>query len=331
MPVFDAYCIQLKRVVTITEARTEYLNAPLYKRFDFLCSTVSCRTKGVKIVGANYKVHPSADHYNKAYFRKYPSSINEHCEDCYLYYDDNLRMNGESEEAFKLRKVRANLNDYVDEFKLFQKQEDRGTSSLNTNSVNHTKSSPHTTVFKPTEHNFVRYSKTNQLMRLVESYLDSRNKLPNEVFKKLPLKVEGQEIKYLYQYFYNVKKGIEQEKHCVYMGNAILRQSDKGLFFQFIETIWENKKPKNIVRLPIYLTITKDVLNNYRYRKALLDHINSNPYPEKRFRLFFIPNESDIKSKLIEKDGKVHEIHSFNMTDLRLFCLFTYNYLKKKH
>lgn len=246
MSIFDAYCIQLKRVVTITEARTEFLNDPKFNRFDFLCSTPSCRENKVKIVGTNYRIHPSTDHRNKAHFRKYPAKINEHCEDCYLHYDENVRIPGESEDEFKLRKVRSNLDDYVDEFKLSEENE-AITSSSKSSLAKDEKHQPPSSTSNKSKSNAVRYSKTNQLMRLVESYLDSRNKLKNDVFKTLPLKVEGQDIKYLYQYFYTIKKGIEKEKHCVYMGDVILKRMDKGLFFQFTETVWEMESLKMLL------------------------------------------------------------------------------------
>ncbi|MFZ7283257.1 hypothetical protein ACLSZW_06160 [Avibacterium avium] len=330
MPIQVAYCIQLKRDVPITEARTEFLNQSHWKRFDFLCSTESCKAKGIKIVGVNYQIHPSDDHRNPPHYRTSPGQKELHCSDCYLSHDLNHQLPGETSDEFKLRKERAKLNDYVDEFNFTQRDLPSATSSSHTQSRASNCDSRQEDLREITQKPYSRYAKTTQLVRLVESYLDSKNKLSNTMFKKLPLKVEGSSIKYLYQYFYGIKKGIEYKKHCVYMGNAILKQTNEGIHCQFIETIWENQKPNGYNRLPIYLKISQNVLDNYRYKRALLDHIKTNTYSEKQFRIFFIPNQEDIEPKTFEKNGSKYSIHLFNITDLSLFCLFTYSYLKKK-
>lgn len=114
------------------------------------------------------------------------------------------------------------------------------------------------------------------------------------------------------------------------MGDAILKMTEDGIFCQFIETIWEDKKPKGFKKFPIYLKISMKTVNSYHYKHALLDHIKTNTYPEKRFKVFFIPNIEDIELKTTQKDGKPYNYHLFEITDLNLFCLFTYSYLKKK-
>lgn len=330
MPIQVAYCVQLGRVLPVTEARTEYLNQAKWKHFDFLCSTESCRAKGIKIAGINYQIYPSDDHHNSPHYRTYPGQKEQHCHDCYLSHDLSKPFPGETSDEFKLRKARAKLNDYVDEFNFIQSEESPDIVSKKTQSIQGTSVSHKEIQRNSIENTYRRYAKTNQLVRLVESYLDSKNKLSETMFKKLPLKVGGSTVKYLSQYFYRINKGIEYKKHCVYIGNAILKQTDEGLSFQFIETVWENQKPNGYSKLPIYLKIPQNILNSYRYRHALLDHINTNPYPEKRFKIFFIPNKEDINAKMIEKDGKQYTFHLFNISDLRLFCLFTYSYLKKK-
>lgn len=217
MVILDAYCIQLKRCVSITEARTEFLNQSKYKNFEFLCSTPSCREKGVKIVGVNYKIHPSDNHHNAPHYRSKSGQKEAHCNDCYLSYNLNQQLPGETPEEFELKKTRSRLSDYVDEFYFTKCQkvpdntingENQNTQKGSVSAQNNTRN----TISTPLS----RYTKTTQLIRLVESYLDSREKLKNDLFKTLPLKVEGSKVKYLYQYFYSIKKGIEYKKHCVY-------------------------------------------------------------------------------------------------------------------
>ncbi|WP_101776052.1 hypothetical protein [Pasteurella oralis] len=332
MAIIDAYCVQLERSVTITEARTEFLNQSKWKKFDFLCSTESCREKGIKMVGINYQIHPSDNHHNTPHYRNAPRQKESHCANCYLSYDVTQQLPGETIDEFKLRQTRAKLNDYVDEFELIHPDDKSVVSSRNVQSTKRqeTIQKEQQEADVSIEKSYTRYTKTNQLVRLVESYLDSRRKLSNVAFKKLPLKIQDTDIQYLYQYFYGIKKGIEYGKHCVYMGDAILKSTKQGLFFQFFETIWENYKPKGYKLLPIYLEISQEVLDAYHYRRALLDHIKTNTYQEKRFKLFFIPNKEDIAQKTGEKDGREYKFHLFHIMDLRLFSLFTYSYLKKK-
>ena len=61
MSIQEAYCIELGRVVSIIEARQEFLSQDIsrrYSEYHFLCSTESCRAAGVKITGACYKELP---------------------------------------------------------------------------------------------------------------------------------------------------------------------------------------------------------------------------------------------------------------------------------
>lgn len=58
MPIQEACCIQLGKVVSIIEVRTEFLDRSPCERFQFLYSTESCQQIGVKIIGVNYDHFP---------------------------------------------------------------------------------------------------------------------------------------------------------------------------------------------------------------------------------------------------------------------------------
>jgi len=71
MSIQEAYCIELGRVVSIIEARQEFLSQDIsrrYSEYHFLCSTESCRAAGVKITGACYKELPE-EHKVSPYYK----------------------------------------------------------------------------------------------------------------------------------------------------------------------------------------------------------------------------------------------------------------------
>ena len=72
-----AYCEEFGKVVDIFEAQALYFESPRNqrRRFNFLCSEVSCRQNDVKVSGVNYdKLAEDTDKFVKPYFR----SIKEH-------------------------------------------------------------------------------------------------------------------------------------------------------------------------------------------------------------------------------------------------------------
>ncbi|MFA9500500.1 hypothetical protein ACERCG_08765 [Mannheimia sp. E30BD] len=326
MSIYEAYCIQLNRVVSITEARTEFLNLYPCKRFQFLCSTESCRIKGVKITGVNYDHFP--DEIKQSPHFKYLSKNNiAHSADCQWNQTKIEPIAGESDEEYNLRKVRSKLHDFIDEFQL--PEDDIGLQSEVTNSLSTTSQSKINKIIS-NQHNQAkrRYIKTNQLIRLVEAYLDAKKNLSEKEFLNLPLKVANSNIRYLYQYFRRTEKAIQRKQKCVCIAEVEYTETDKWLYFKLQKPFKENE---NSPEIPIYLGIKKIDLENYHYRRVLYAHIESNKYKNKYFKIYFIPQEKDFNiKKMKNKDGKEIELYFFEINNLNLFCLFNYNYLRKK-
>ncbi|MEG9545786.1 hypothetical protein V6W75_07260 [Mannheimia sp. HC-2023] len=325
MSIYEAYCVQLNRVVSITEARTEFLNLYPRKRFQFLCSTESCRAKGVKITGVNYDHFP--DEIKQSPHFKYITKNNiAHSADCQWCQTKIVPIAGESNEEYKLRKVRSKLHDFIDEFQLpeddiEQQSEVTKSSSTHQSKVNNIISNQHNQPHK-------RYIKTNQLMRLVEAYLDAKRNLSEKDFFSLPLKVSNSNISYLYQYFRRTEKVIQIKQKCVCIAEAEYIEKAKWLYFKLQKPFQEND---NSPAIPIYIGIKKINLEKYRYRRMIYAHIESNKYQNKLFKIYFIPQENDLNIKKIKnKDGKEIELYLFEINNLNLFCLFNYSYLSKK-
>lgn len=327
MSIQEAYCVQLKKVVSITEARTEFLNLSSCERFQFLCSTESCRQRGVKIIGVNYDHFP--DEIKQSPHFKYRESNNErHSPDCQWVQNVTEKFAGETEDEFKLRKTRNRLHDYIDEFQLpiepIMHVSDATKLSLTSSQTYKNATKPAST----TEEKQKRYIKTNQLARLVESYLDAKKTLPEKDFLRLPLKVSNLNIKYLYQYFRRAENAIREKKRCVFIGEAQLLENIEWLYFKLKSPYQENEHSSPI---PIYVGIRQSTLASYRYRRMLRSHIDSNPYDKKYFKAYFIPQENEFNIKRVKnQNGNDMDIYFFEIKDLNLFCLFNYSYLKKK-
>lgn len=81
MHIERAYSVELRRVVSIYDARDYYFRqTPPRKRFKFLCSDEKCReTNKTKVTGVNYdKLVEESDQYVKPHFRE----NTEHISDC---------------------------------------------------------------------------------------------------------------------------------------------------------------------------------------------------------------------------------------------------------
>ncbi|MGZ3082506.1 hypothetical protein ACW0UW_08165 [[Haemophilus] ducreyi] len=328
MSIHEAYCVQLERVVSITEARTEFLSRSPCKRFDFLCSTESCRQRGVKIIGINYDHFP--DEIRQSPHFKYRTTNNRlHSPECQWRQTITERLVGESEEEYKIRKMRSRLHDFIDEFQLpedeFELSERTKKTATKTASKREQRDASST--IKTTQQQ-KRYIITNQLMRLVEVYLDARRNLPEKDFLALPLKVTNSSVKFLYQYFRRAENAIKDKHKCVCIGEVEFFDRAELLYFKLRKPYQEDKSAPPI---PICLGIRKSILETYRYRRMLRSHIDSNPYEHKYFKVYFIPNENDFNLKTVKnKEGKETDIYFFEIDDLNLFCLFNYSYLKKK-
>lgn len=76
-----AYCVELKKIVDIQEACSEFFNQEEHKKFHFLCSDERCRSSregGVRVTAVNHYRIPSEQHMSPHY-----REHDEHAEECY--------------------------------------------------------------------------------------------------------------------------------------------------------------------------------------------------------------------------------------------------------
>jgi hypothetical protein len=331
MSIQEAYCIELGRVVSIIEARQEFLSQDIsrrYSEYHFLCSTESCRAAGVKITGACYKELPE-EHKVSPYYKYSEKNNKPHCADCEWGIDKLKKYSGESDKEFKVRKSRAKLHDYIDEFQLLSSKNDEMMTKKaeNTATVAKTASDSKNAIPKSDLLNkSPKIVKTSMLARLVEYYISARAQFgQSDIWWELPLKVPGTSVSYLHEFFRKTKTAIAQQRFCVCIGDVKLKETESEFYFIF-------RKGFQLAgtEIPIYVRITKKTFEQYRYRRMFRAQIDKNPYPEKFFKIYFIPKITDLSlKKVTDKQGKDIGIYIFEIDDLSMVHLVNYSDLKK--
>ena len=144
-----AYCPELKRNVSIMDARNEYLNSKYYIKFSFQCVTENCvqpNGKRTEIIGCNYTKRNDEKTAVRPYFRTHPQQ--EHNKNC-PYYQES--QSSESCSSDEINSVRYNRKQpyHFDECRLFddddnedsnrRKQENKTQSDFQKNSQSITK------------------------------------------------------------------------------------------------------------------------------------------------------------------------------------------------
>jgi hypothetical protein len=119
MRIDVAYCIELNEVIDIQIACFEYAklyeaakasNAPVPRKFNFLCSDPICRLSrkdGVRIIGVNYHKSPEEQEASKsAHYRIHDDHIDS-CE--WVELDEALKEDDQNENALSITKRRKLL------------------------------------------------------------------------------------------------------------------------------------------------------------------------------------------------------------------------------
>ncbi len=239
------------------------------------------------------------------------------------------KYSGESDKEFKVRKSRAKLHDYIDEFQLLSSKNDEMMTKKaeNTATVAKTASDSKNAIPKSDLLNkSPKIVKTSMLARLVEYYISARAQFgQSDIWWELPLKVPGTSVSYLHEFFRKTKTAIAQQRFCVCIGDVKLKETESEFYFIF-------RKGFQLAgtEIPIYVRITKKTFEQYRYRRMFRAQIDKNPYPEKFFKIYFIPKITDLSlKKVTDKQGKDIGIYLFEIDDLSMVHLVNYSDLKK--
>lgn len=265
-----AYCVELKKKLSIVAARREYLSlVPPRARFTFLCTTDECRELDAKITGVNYDVNPQETTIS-AHFRANPKD--EHCPTCeWIEHgssgDQDGSHPGETEKEATTRKAKGKLDDYIDIFDPSLKEKKpsgdrpaKGGDEIDGDGqgreITRSATEPNDKPRGPT--------KTTDLERLVESYRNAKSKLSKDEFDLLTLQVSGYGVIPLHSYFRHISAANIGENGCVLFGGGTIERYGAGFKFSFYDPLGEKRAS---------LYVPPDQMNAYRYRRYLKELI----------------------------------------------------------
>jgi hypothetical protein len=261
--ITKAYCVELQRIVTITEARQEYFSREPKKDLHFLCSTEGCRKlgpkeTGVKVTGVNYRVPPQEDaNHQNPHFRANP--VDEHDPDCEWVGEEGGSDALDMSQQGIASRAKRKLNDHVDVFSPDVAGDDEAEGSgKGPDELSPAKSDEATP--RASARKFgaqPRTLRSNSLERLVQYYRSARAELSEEEFEALTIQVKGMKEMPLYAYFRSIEKVKLGENDRVVHGGARYKKFGTGFRFNFYDK-FENK--------PISLYVSPEQMRKYRYR-----------------------------------------------------------------
>lgn len=274
MHILRAYCVEIGRVVNIDEARQAFLALnPRPKKLNFLCSTPACRKKSVRVTGVNYWF--SAETGKKhvaAHFRE----CDGHIAGCEWLSDIPSVGNsppGKLDGGGNKRRRQARLKetDYVTVFDPHHGAASsassiigtaRGRGGLDGHGEGQRRGTPTDKKSRTT---------TNQLERLVESYLEIKAREGLDGLRKRRFSVVGLGDVSWFEYFRPVKYASlnMDTSSCVLCGGAKWHYRDGNSHrFEFYDEV-----DGQAVRL----TVSSQALAAYRFRRRIQDVLNSKP------------------------------------------------------
>ncbi|WP_374008267.1 hypothetical protein [Delftia lacustris] len=262
--ILKAWCVDLNEEVTITQARREYTNqTPAPPRYTFHCNDPACLSlpQKVTITGVNYTVvAEESPKYKSAHFRLKAA----HHEACgWLTKNDATAEEPSNHSAYSQRAAKRKLTDLVTAFdprsaaqKNNHNHATSGSSSQEGNDLGHERLG----VRRPRndENNEATgETRTSDLDRLVDSYLEAKNQLTHAEFQALRLKIVGSGECRFDDYFQWIGRA---DGNGVMYGGTYVKSYGYGFNLTFRDEL-------NGKRVNIY--ISSDNLKNFKYRASL--------------------------------------------------------------
>lgn len=262
-----AYCVELERTITVNEARREFLSLdPPIDRFNFLCSDEKCRVKGTRVIGVNYRESAREDtKFVTAHFRLQ----DEHQADCEWVRlpaeSENIEglLPGETQSIAHMRKTRKKLTDFID---IFDPRVDAPFTKPE-KSVGNDQSSDQSVSAKDSiraqkseTSGEVGLTKTNDLERLVETYLEAKSILSIEECRQLELRIVSDGKIRLMDYFCHLSHAKMNSENRVFYGGAKLKRYGLGFRFDFFDKIDGDS---------VSLYVPANMMETYRHKRYI--------------------------------------------------------------
>ncbi|EPC00599.1 hypothetical protein L861_06575 [Litchfieldella anticariensis FP35 = DSM 16096] len=288
--ITHAYCIDLDRIVTIDEARFEYLSLPSPRppRFRYLCEYPACQEKQVRVAAVNDdKPIEESNVFKAPHFRRWQQE--PHAAGCPWMEDEAspVQEEGESDNDFQRRLARAKLTDFIDRFDPPVPGYDDPTSSTNgdQNTVGAPPKPPHQD--RPQASSRPGKHRTSVLDRLVNTYIESGKLLSWEERQRLELQVGGIGTIRLVDYFQSLKRCSLQTRDRVMYGGANLeRRYGEGALFHFFDTIAVEGPDGETKPVKVRLYISPKQVVSCRHRHYIKEILENEETPY--YRLYAI-------------------------------------------
>ncbi|MBZ6976203.1 hypothetical protein JJJ10_09900 [Klebsiella grimontii] len=279
--VLFAYCHELGRCLSIDEARTEFFSRKPAerKRFTFSCSDRNC---DVTISGVNYHVKAEdGEKFKAAHFRS-PHPHKFGCEWLEFTEDaDQDRRPDESEADFTERKAKQKLTDYINCFDPSIDDPDGEPSDpVKLVTPVHTRKTVEDDdkTGENEEPRWSRYTRTNQLQRLIDTWQEAKETLPQDEFRALRLRIMHYGQVYLHEYITHIQRGLANPySGVIYGGGTLMHRYGRGFLINFFDK-HEGK--------PVRLYVSKNLMAKGRfghYIDEILDTKNV-----RYFRIFLL-------------------------------------------
>ncbi|KLF28676.1 hypothetical protein YA29_16445 [Klebsiella aerogenes] len=317
MKVLFAYCHELKRSVSIDEARIEYfaIDEKNRKRFVFSCSDRQCK---VAVTGVNYHVKAEdAPKFKTAHFRAHIP----HIAGCEWRQFEKEREQGkradESESDFSERQLKQLLNDYIDNFDPFiaGSEDDDNKQPGGSEYIDGRAASDPERKDQTGEPRQGRYTRTNRLQRFIDVWQDAKNTLSDSDFKALTVNVVGHGRVSYHKYVTHISNGVHNVYDgIIYGGATLVRRYGTGFLLRFFDEV-------NGQEVKLY--VGKDVVETSRL-KHYVDAILNTP-DMRYFKVFLLnPTYSD------RIDARGARITQLEITDLRQMVIYLGHAVKSK-
>lgn len=311
--VVVAYCHELERCVSIDEARKEffYLNENERIKFNFSCSDRQCDTL---MSGVNYRVKAEdGKKYRAAHFRTpFPHKHKLGCE--WLKFTEEIesptKRENETESDFNERRARQKLNDWINYFDPAPDDDhqhivDRPPNAQLNNLANNQANGNELNDLGLQK--FDRYTRTNQLQRLIDTWMDAKKNLSQEEFNLLNITIRNKGKIPLGNYITPISRDITNEYEGVIYGGAVLKKRyGKGFLLHF----YDKNNDKNIE-----LYVSKDIMNNSRSSHYVDEVLNTDNVDY--FQVFLLNSTNEIRET---KDNK--EVIQLKIDNLRNFAIY---------
>ncbi|SDX68248.1 hypothetical protein SAMN05444064_13141 [Pseudomonas syringae] len=304
--ITEAYCVELKATLSITEARRAYFSLPEPRaRFTFQCSYSACLAleKPPTITGVNYASLP-ADTYKAAHFR---DPAEGHVHGC-PWQGEEPGANGltqASEAQSKDEEAKRKLHDYINEFdpSPSKPKPDPGTQKGTCEDASAHGDRDQRGVAKGDS--FSNRNRTSSFERLVECYRNAHKDLKPHEFFALRLKVAGEGEMALISYFPNVSKADPAMPARVIQGGARLepRKGGRGFMLWFIGRVGGKG---------VYLKVTSEEMDAYRFREFFNNTLSQQDADY--FRVFALGN------LVLSETGKSYRLVPQDLNYLTLFA-----------